>query len=156
MDHVTRRNITPLGVARADSVGAVSTRALLPIQAELVRERLQELLTEHGSQKEVERVTGIKQQQVGKILNRDSIAGYATATKVAEADRLPVDALLSPGVPRALYSAMRVRRWSEGTILAAAKMAPSVPRARHLTIDQWIDVLEQVEGALGSIKGPRR
>jgi len=84
---------------------AVSTRALNQVEAERVRDRIVELLEEKGSEKAVGDYVGLSQQYVGKVKSRQATPGYHAATKIAEADRVPVEALLG-GAPPHLYRAM--------------------------------------------------
>jgi hypothetical protein len=150
------RTLTLLGVAPPDSVGQVSARALNQVEAERVRDRIVDLLNEKGSEKAVGEHTGISQQTVGKIKNRTATPGYHTATKIADADRVPVEVLLG-GAPPDLYRAMASRRWAAHVIAAVSKMALTIPRSRSYTPEDWHDLLRRTDESLAEIirGGPR-
>lgn len=152
-----RRTLTRLGVDEPDSVRSVaSTRSLNQVEAERIRDRIVELIAEKGSEKLVGEHTGVSQQTIGKIKNRLITAGYFTATKVADADRVPVEALLD-GVPPALYKAISSRRWPDHVTAAVSKMALTMSRSRTRTAEEWVEVLRRTEELLSELakSGPR-
>jgi transcriptional regulator with XRE-family HTH domain len=144
---------TGRGVAGADSVELVpskNTRALGQAEAARVRERTRELLEEHGSQTNVGDLIGIGQQQVGSVANGNTTPGIHFAKRVANFDRVPVEALTG-GVPKALYTAMRLRRWPDEVLQAACKIWVNVARSHELTVEDWTRALKQTDEALARV-----
>lgn len=124
-----------------------NARALNQAEAEHVRNRIRDLLAEGQTEQTIADMIGVSQQSVGRIKNDKQTPGYQLARNLAEAERVPVDALLD-GVPKPLYKALASRAWPDHVMVAVVKMWVTVPRSRDLSTEDWKGVLRRTEEAL--------
>ena len=126
-------------IPMADRTG---TRALASDEAGRVKEALQRLLTEAGTQRELARRIGVTPQAISRILTGGD-AGPALARKVADAMGVPLEMLLRGEEGEAASGSLEPR-FSSLTGWAAAE-AEARRRYRHIPEAAW--------QAVGNLRG---
>lgn len=130
-----------------------STRALTKLEGTRVRQRLQQLVDELGSQTAAARATGMSQQVISRILAGDPV-GRSVAKQLADYEGLSVEELLSgKTLPHALRDAIRKNpgRWHDMAIAAVREGASKLAGAANIDVDGWSKVLDRIEDALEPI-----
>jgi hypothetical protein len=131
----------------------MSTRALTDVESRRVRERMKEIAEEEGSQVSAARRLGISQQVYSRILGGDAVGLYV-AKRVAKHDRVSVEDMLGPRVPRRLEELLRggASRWADSSVAVARREAiADAEHASTLTTSDWESFLDAIDSSIGPI-----